>query len=224
MPLERARGLVCVITDRHRLRPGRPLDAQLRAIAGQARAAAAAGADLFQIRERDLPDRALLTLVEDVVSAVQGSATRVLVNDRLDIALAAGTHGVQLKAGSMPAEAARSLAPVDFLIGCSTHAPEEIERASRGGADFIIFGAVYPTSSKPPGHRWAGEQGLADASRHSHVPVLAIGGIDATRVRDIAPFAAGVAAVRWFATTDTLRLAESVRQVRSAFDSVKPLI
>lgn len=222
--LGRARGLVCVVTDRRRLRPGEPLDAQLRAIADQARAAAASGVDLFQIRERDVPDRQLLTLAQQVMASVDGSPTRVLVNDRLDVAMAAPTHGVHLKSGSVSARAARSIAPPAFVVGCSAHTAAEVQRASSGGADFVIFGTVYPTSSKPANHPCAGEGGLAEAASLSAVPVLAIGGIDAGRLRDVARFAAGVAAIGWFATTDGHKLAESVREVRSAFDSVKPLI
>jgi thiamine-phosphate pyrophosphorylase len=222
--LERARGLVCVVSDRHRLLPGRPPDAQLRAIVDQAQAAAASGVDLFQIRERDVTDRALLALATQVLDRVKGSSMRVLINDRLDIALAAGAHGVHLKSSGIPASSARPLAPAGFLIGCSAHTSIEVERGSGGGADFVIFGTIYPTTSKPAGHPWAGEQGLADAARLSGVPVLAIGGIDAARVREVARFASGVAAIGWFATTDVRRLAAAVQQVHSAFDTVKPLI
>lgn len=223
MSLELKRGIICVVTARHRLAPGASLDAQLRAVVLQAGGAAAARADLFQVRENDLPDRTLLDLLGRIQKALQGSNTRLLVNDRLDVAVAAEADGVHLKETSVPIAEARRIVPGTFLVGVSAHSTAAAEEASASGGDYVIFGTIFPTRSKPPDRRLAGLDGLALAAKVCRVPLLAIGGIDAARVNDVARFAAGVAAIDWFAHTDAGRLAEAVRQARSAFDSVEPL-
>jgi thiamine-phosphate diphosphorylase len=144
---------------------------------------------------------------------------RVLVNDRLDVAIAARAHGVQLKGAGIGDAAARHLAPAGFLIGRSIHSVEE---AVRTAADFLIFGTVYPTASKGPHQTVTGLEPLAAAARAASVPVLAIGGIDATRAPDVARVADGIAAIGWFSTIDRAKLAEAVREAREAFDSVEP--
>ncbi len=78
------------------------------------------------------------------MTAVKGTRTRILVNDRLDVALAAGAHGVHLRGDSMPASRARSLAPIGFLIGRSVHSVDEaVRRHADGGVDYLLFGAVF---------------------------------------------------------------------------------
>ncbi len=220
MRLARARGIVCVVTDRTRLLSEGPLDAQLRAIVAQAAAAASAGVDLFQIRERDLTDGRLYALVQDVVATIAGSATRVIVNDRVDVALAAGAHGVQLPALGLPSLEVRSLVPASWLVGQSIHGADTPE----GDVDYAVFGTVYPTASKGTGHQWAGLDALAAASRRSAAPVLAIGGINDETVTTVANVSAGIAAIGWMATTDARRMARAVRVVREAFDTITPVI
>src|SRR5688572_21057384 len=102
-----------MITDRRRFAGAE--DALVQRVA----AAAAAGVNLVQVRERDLDARDLTRLVARCVSAVQGTRARILVNDRLDVALAAGAHGVHLRGDSLPASRARALAPIGVLIGRS---------------------------------------------------------------------------------------------------------
>ena len=215
----RAQGLICVVTDRTRLAPSEPLTQQLRSLVRQARAAAVAGADLLQIREPGLPDALLYRLVEDCREQTLDSSMAIVVNDRLDIALAAGADGVHLKESSIPILEARRLAPEHFLVSVSVHDPKAAGVASRAGADFVIFGTMFPTASKAHGHVTASLEGLAAAVAASTVPVLAIGGIDHRHVADVARVAAGVAAIGWFATTDERRLTDVVRQARSSFDS-----
>src|SRR6185369_15178481 len=95
---------------------------------------------LFQIREKSLSARALYELVVGAVSITRGSKTRLLVNDRVDVARAAGADGVHLTAHSLPADVVRSTCGPDFLIGVSTHSREEAQAARAGGADFVVFG------------------------------------------------------------------------------------
>lgn len=220
MRLGRARGIVCIVTDRRRLQPAGTPDAQLRAIVAQAVAAASAGADLFQVRERDLPGRRLHALVRDVVAATSGSGIGVVVNDRVDVALAAGAHGVQLPSAGLSVAAARAVAPAQWLIGQSIHGSEPADR----GADWAIFGTVFASLSKGADHQWGGVDALAAASRRSAAPVLAIGGITDATVAQVAAVSHGIAAIGWLATTDARRLAEAVRVVRMAFDTITPVI
>jgi len=154
---------------------------------------------LVQIRERDLDGGPLTRLVAACVAAVRGTRTRILVNDRLDIALAAGAHGVHLRAGSFGACRVRSMAPRPFLVGRSVHSVEEaVAAADEGGLDYLIFGTVFESASKP-GHAAAGVAGLAAVSGATRLPVLAIGGMTRERIPDVmAAGASGVAAISMF--------------------------
>jgi thiamine-phosphate pyrophosphorylase len=187
-----------------------------------AREAAGAGVHLFQIREKDLSTRDLETLVRDVLSAAAGSAMRILVNDRLDVAMAAGANGVHLPATSPASARIRSLAPPGFVIGRSVHSAEEasIESAS-GAADYLIIGTVFPSSSKAEPHRSIGIDEVARASRSSRLPILAIGGIDVAKLTEVRKAgAAGFAAITFFAGRggrETMRWA--VEQAQRAFDT-----
>ena len=182
--------MMCLVTDRRRADPVQ-----------QARRAAEAGIDLIQVRERDLEAAALAALVSDVVAVTRGTGTRVVVNDRLDVALACGAAGVHLRGDSVPVSAARRLAPAGFLVGCSVHRVEDVQRTA--GADYLIAGTVFPTSSKPAGPpppRLLGVEGLAAIVRAAPAPVLAIGGMTEERIGPItAAGAAGFAAIGLFA-------------------------
>jgi thiamine-phosphate pyrophosphorylase len=161
--------------------------------------AAQTGASVIQVRERDLADDALLDLVRGIVAAVRGGA-RVLVNDRADVALAAGAAGVHLRGDSPPAARVRTIVPAGFVIGRSVHTVDDIDAAvAAGGCDYLMFGTVFPSAGKPAGHPVAGLDGLARACARSSLPVIAIGGMTPDREADVARAgAAGLAAVGWF--------------------------
>jgi thiamine-phosphate pyrophosphorylase len=163
-------------------------------------AAVREGVDLVQVRERDLDARSLTRLVERCVAAAAGTRTRVLVNDRVDVALAAAAHGVHLRGDSMPAARVRAMAPRAFLVGRSVHSRDEAVRAeAEGGLDYLLFGTVFETVSKP-GIAAAGVTALADAAKATRLPVLAVGGITAARVAAVVEAgAAGFAAIGLFA-------------------------
>jgi thiamine-phosphate pyrophosphorylase len=184
-----------MITDRRRLQAGGE-DVLVRRVS----TAAAAGVDLVQVRERDMEAGALSHLVTRCLEAVRGTRTRVLVNDRLDVALATGAHGVHLRSDSMPAARVRSLTPAGFLVGRSVHSVEEATLVSAdGGVDYLLFGAVFATASKP-GQAPAGVRMLGDVAAATSVPVLGIGGITAETMTQLAGTgSAGVAAIGWFA-------------------------
>ena len=175
---------------------------------------AAAGVNLVQVREQDMEARDLSRLVARCVTAVRNTRTRILVNDRLDVALTSGAHGVHLRGDSMPASRARALAPIGFVIGRSVHTvAEAITAHGEGGLDYLLFGAVFATASKP-GQPPAGVQALADVVGATPLPVLAVGGISS----DTAPQldgagCAGFAAIGWFADGDEATVAERMNGV-----------
>ena len=211
--------VICLVTDRRRYGDGSEDD-----VVARARAAAEAGVHLIQIRERDLEAGVLGRLVSRCVEAVRGTRTRVLVNDRIDIALAAGAHGVHLPADGVPAERVRAKTPAGFIIGRSVHGPEEAVSVARAGAvDYLIFGTVFPTASKP-GVMAVGVKPLQRAASVVSVPILAIGGVTFTRMRELAQSgASGFAAIGLFAGADSsVMLRNVVRQASIAFDTLQP--
>jgi len=141
-------------------------------------AAVDAEVPLFQIREKTLSARALYEVVVRAVSVTRDSKTRLIVNDRVDVARAAGADGVQLTARSLPASIVRRVCGPELLIGVSTHSREEAQAARDGGADFVLFGPVFETESK---RAFGPPQGLdklrAVTRALDEFPVLAIGGI-----------------------------------------------
>jgi thiamine-phosphate diphosphorylase len=187
--------VVCMISDRHRLSGERE-----DALVARVGAAAHAGVHLVQIRERDLDGRALVGLVARCVAAARGTSARVLVNDRLDVALAAAAHGVHLRGESMPAGRVRAVAPPAFLVGRSVHTAGEAVRATdAGGLDYLIFGPIFATTSKP-GAVPAGLRVLAEVVAATTLPVIAVGGItEETAPAVVASGAAGFAAIGLFA-------------------------
>jgi thiamine-phosphate pyrophosphorylase len=185
--------IICLVTDRRRL-PAPHGDSLVRLAAD----AAAAGVSLIHLRERDLDDRQLLALTRRIVSAAAGTGAAVVVNERVDVALAAGAAGVHLRADSLPAARVRSIVPPGFLIGRSIHAASEA-RTAGDGADYLAMGTVYPSRSKSAGAPVAGVAGLAAACAAGAVPVLAIGGVTCGTLGELARAgAAGVAAIGMF--------------------------
>jgi thiamine-phosphate pyrophosphorylase len=170
--------------------------------------AIAAGVDYVQIREKDLPARTLLTLTEATVAHAerQGQGTRVIVNDRLDVALAARAHGVHLGARSMPVGIMRRMAPPGFRVGASCHSLEEAVAAQAAGADHLLLGPIFATPSKlqygPP----LGITKLDEVTHQVTIPVFALGGITPDRVATcLASGAVGIAGIRIFQDCDSIQ-------------------
>ncbi len=197
MPLDAQPPVLCLVTDRMRLGKG---GGDVRLLLDCIAAAAAARIDLVQIREPDLSDRALGDLVSRAVEAAQGAPTRILVNDRVDVAVAHGAAGVHLKGDSVPAARVRAHAPSGWIVGRSIHGlAEGVQAAAGGGLDYVALGPVFETASKP-GASPIGPAVLRQAAETLPVPVLGIGGVTADRVRAIAETgAAGLAAIGLFA-------------------------
>lgn len=183
-----------------------PDDPQFSEILRLVRAAVDADVPLFQIREKSLPARVLYELVARAAKITHGSRTRLLVNDRSDIARAAGADGVHLTTQSLPAEVVRSLFGAEFLIGVSTHSLDEARAARAGGADFVVFGTVFETESKRAYGEPQGLNKLAEvASELGEFPVVAIGGITLDNADECFQAGArGIAAIRLLNDTENL--------------------
>jgi len=151
----------------------------------QARYAVEARIDVIQVRERDLETAVLLRIVAAIVTVTRGTSTRVIVNDRVDVALAAGADGVHLRGDSLPPAMVRSVAPHGFLIGRSVHAADEASDHAPH-VDYLIAGTVWPSASKPRDVPLLGIDGLSAIARSVTVPVLAIGGVTVGRCPAVA--------------------------------------
>jgi len=178
--------------------------------------AARAGCQLIQIREKDMSAKELAAFTRAAVECARPHGARVLVNDRLDVAMAAGADGVHLRASSIPAREARAAAAKtgldDFLIGVSTHSVAEAKYAEEGGADFIVCGPVYDTPSKRAFGPPLDLDAFAEVCGAVKIPVLAVGGINPSNYREpLRRGAAGVAAIDLF--TDVENLEQTIRSI-----------
>jgi thiamine-phosphate pyrophosphorylase len=174
---------------------------------------AAAGVDGVQLREKDLGDRALYGLARQARSLLP-PPLRLLVNGRLDLALAAGADGAHLPADGVPLAALRARFGPGVLLGRSTHRLAEVEQARRDGADYVTFGPVYPTPGKERYGPPSGLAGLRQAAALG-IPVYALGGVTIQRLGEIAAAgAAGAAGIRIFQAPDLPAL---VRAAAGAF-------
>jgi thiamine-phosphate pyrophosphorylase len=169
------------VTDRHQ---GDVLASVTRAVKNRV--------EMIQVREKDLPASELLDLVNQIKLVTVGTGTKLLVNDRLDIALASGIDGVHLPGNGLPADRVRRYVP---LVGVSVHSVEEALDAERKAANFVVFGPVFATPGKQP----AGIEALRLVTEAVRIPVLAIGGITADNTETVMRAgAAGIAAIRLF--------------------------
>jgi thiamine-phosphate pyrophosphorylase len=198
--------LLNLITDRQALRhsPDWPdYGPQLELI----REAAAGGIDFVQVREPDLTAKQLEEFVRAVIEVTRPYAARVLVNDRLDVALATGADGVHLKTSSIPTRDARRISSDGFLIGVSTHSLAEAQSAASEGADFIVTGPLFETPSKQRYGPPLGLERFEEICSGVEIPVLAIGGVTLENCRAaVDRGAAGIAAIRLFQENVTARL------------------
>lgn len=150
----------------------------------------AAGIEWIQIREKDLSARALFQLVEAALSLPNPHGSKIIVNTRADVALAAGAAGVHLPSGSPPARVWRR---PGFLVGVSCHSVEDVRNAEAEGADYAMFGPVFPPRSKSARTEPRGLEGLRRAAAAVKIPVLTLGGV--TRENSAACVSAGAAGI-----------------------------
>ena len=175
-------------------------------ILDQVRAAVASGIQLIQIREKNLTARVLYELTERAVEITRGSRTKLLVNDRADIAAGAGADGVHLTAQSLPPRVVRDNFGEEFLIGASTHSLAEAAAARDGGADFAVLGPVFETQSKAKYGPPLGLDVLANISAAlKPFPIVALGGISQPNAVDcLGAGASGIAGISLFSDTENL--------------------
>jgi thiamine-phosphate pyrophosphorylase len=167
-----------LITDRKQLPPGRDF---VETVA----AALAGGVQAVQLREKDLAAAELYPLARELRALTTRYGARLLINDRLDVALAVEADGVHLGGHSLPVAVARKILGPDKLIGFSTHRPEEVTAAQQGGADFVTFGPVFFTPSKAAYGEPVGLGRLREACTASPLPVFALGGVTLERLPEL---------------------------------------
>jgi thiamine-phosphate pyrophosphorylase len=185
--------------------------------------AIAAGADWVQIREKDLPSRELFELARAAVHAAAARRASIFVNDRLDVALASGAGGAHLGGESLSAQdvvrwCRGGNAPAGFRIGVSCHSVEDLREAEHAGADYAFFGPIFDTPAK---RKFGAPQGVAkfaEACAAVRMPVIAIGGLDASNGAEcLRAGAAGIAAIRMFQeASGTAVLGDAIAQFRRA--------
>jgi thiamine-phosphate pyrophosphorylase len=200
---------LCLVTDRKQA-PGEDIvRIVLEALEGGIRA--------VQLREKDLPARDLLRLARELREVTARHGARLLVNDRVDVAMAAAADGVHLGVASLPAREARRLLGPQALVGCSTHTLREVADAEEGGADFVTFGPVFFTPSKAAYGPPAGLPALAAACRAARVPVFALGGVGAGNLGEVLSAGAhGAAMISEVVAAPDPRAAASVLTARFA--------
>lgn len=185
---------VLLITDSRRLVPGGSIAERLRALERQAREAFGAGVDTVQIRERDLDGGPLFEVTRAIAAL-----GRVIVTDRVDVAVAAGASGVHLRSDGPPAARVRAILPSAMTLSRAVHDAGEAAMAGADGAlDWLIAGSAVATASKP-GRVPLGASGVRTIARVSAMPVVAVGGVTPANARELrAAGAAGVAAIGIF--------------------------
>jgi thiamine-phosphate pyrophosphorylase len=222
--------ILCYVTDR------RSLAAECRdqdeALLKRVRSAAAGGIDWIQIREKDLSGKGLSSLTRDVVAQTKqingrdGRTSRILVNERLDVAWCERAGGIHLGEHSLPVHDVRKWVAAKpdvarrdkFLVGVSCHSVEAAVAAARDGADYIFFGPVFATPSKAPFGAPQGRKRLAEVCSAVEITVLGIGGITADNASDcFAAGAVGIAAIRLFQDAAAKDLAALVTDLHAKF-------
>lgn len=197
-----------VVTDRHQTNR-RPLVPLLQRVL-------TAGVPAIQLRERDLSARELVTLAREVQVVTASRRSQLLINDRIDVALALEGVGVHLRNNSLPVSVARQLLGAQRLLGISVHAVEEVMKAESQGADYIVLGPIFETPSKQMFGPPLGIHTLEKACRLVRIPIIGIGGVTTARAREMRRAGAfGVAVI-----TAVLGAADVESAARELLDAV----
>lgn len=227
LPHSHRKPILCCVTDRHSLSGALKSDL-FEPLLEKIEELAAAGVDWIQLREKDLSGRATAALACEAMRRVSkrllssGILPRILVNDRVDVALSERAGGIHLGENSLPVEEVKRLLTLqfvpqrshDFLVGVSCHSLDAVRSAASAGADYVFFGPVFATPSKASCGPPHGLARLADVCHSIEIPVLAIGGITLENASScLSAGACGIAAIRLFQdSTDPAGLVRSLRQ------------
>lgn len=176
-----------LITDRRQV-PGGDLVAAVHA-------ALEGGVRAVQLREKDLSPRELFPLALALRALTRRYGARLLINDRIDVALAVEADGVHLGGKSLPAAAARKILGPDRLVAVSTHSLDDVRSARDEGADFVTFGPVWFTPSKAPYGNPLGPERLREACRLAEIPVFALGGVKLDTIPEVLAAGAGASLI-----------------------------
>jgi thiamine-phosphate pyrophosphorylase len=206
MPLKLPKPIIYLITSGATTPASTPASEDFQNVLALVRAAVRARIPLVQLREKNLTTRTLYELATRAVELTRGTETRLLINDRADVASATGAAGVHLAVQSLDAAVVRHAFGPSFLIGVSAHSLAEAQAARDGGADFAIFGPVFDTPSKRAYGVPLGLEALREAAQKlSPFPLLALGGITNENAPEtMRAGASGVAAIRLFSEAEKL--------------------
>jgi thiamine-phosphate pyrophosphorylase len=217
MPPNLRKPIVYLITSGETTLQTTPLSEDFSRLLKLVEAAVSGDVDLLQLREKNLPTKVLYELTTKAAELARGSHTRILVNDRADVALAAGACGVHLTTRSIETPVIRRTFGAEFLIGVSTHSLTQAQAARDGGANFAVFGPVFETASKRDYGEPLGLEKLKHAATAlAPFPILALGGVTLDNLADcFQAGASGIAAIRLM--NNAGMLARVVREVRARF-------
>ena len=185
MPIALHQPLLCLVTDRTLGDDGEMVDRIAAAVAG--------GVDMVQLREKDLPGGRLLELANEISGATDGQSL-LMINERVDVALAAKASGVQLGEEGLPVSTAKQILGPDRLVGRSVHSIEGAVEAARHGADLLVVGTMYETRSHP-GAAAIGPALVSEIAKRCSVPMIGIGGINPGNLGKVLRAGAGGVAV-----------------------------
>jgi thiamine-phosphate pyrophosphorylase len=205
MPHKLPRGLYALVDDG--LRRNLPL-------VDKARAAIEAGVPVLQLRLETTADRPALTVIREVLALARPRGVVVIVNDRVDLALASGADGVHLGADDLPADVARRLLGPDALVGVTARSLEEIHAAQALGADHVGLGPIFSTTTKAVDHPPLGLEGFRAIARASPLPAVGIAGVTLETIGLVARAGATCAAVAgdWLGAPDLVSRARALHQ------------
>jgi len=207
-----------LITDRNKTAGGRSLEDVLRS-------ALDAGVKGILLREKDLSDRELFSLAERVRDLANRYKARLIISERVDIALAVDAGGVHISGRSLPVAAARKLMGAEKYVSASAHSLEDALRAEEDGADFVTFGPVYHTPSKAAYGPPVGLASLEEACQVLKIPVFALGGVkEGNAVDTLRAGAFGVAVISGIIGADDPALAASTIMARIRSFKMRKLI
>jgi thiamine-phosphate pyrophosphorylase len=218
MPRELPKPITYLITGGETTSSTSPGDAEFRRLLSVVEHAVAARLSLVQLREKDLTARTLYELAAAAAKIARGSQTRILINDRADIARASGCDGVHLSTRSLDAWVVRRAFGEEFLIGVSTHNVAEAHAAREARADFAVFGPIFDTPLKRAYGQPLGLEALREAALAvAPFPLVALGGIAEANVGEaLDAGAAGVAGIRLFSNGQNLApTAHLIQSLRS---------